>query len=92
MTSKTYDGLSTCSIFPKCPSSYELESDKPVLPEIEHFRGKIGEREFETLKTVLNKNADVFQNIRRILVVVISSSTKSNKKKAPLPIGRVQDA
>ena len=34
MTSKTDDGLSSCSNFPERPSSYELESDKPVLPEI----------------------------------------------------------
>ena len=32
-----------CSNFPERSSSYELESDKPVLPEIEHLRVKIGE-------------------------------------------------
>ena len=42
MKSDTDDGLSSCSNFPKRPSSYELESDKPVLPEIEHLKGKIG--------------------------------------------------
>ena len=31
MKSETDDGLSSCSNFPECPSSYELESDKPVL-------------------------------------------------------------
>ena len=30
MKSETEDGLSSCSIFPERPSSYELESDKPV--------------------------------------------------------------
>ena len=34
MKSETDDGLSSCSNFPECPSSYELESDTPVLPEI----------------------------------------------------------
>ena len=32
MKSETDDGLSSCSNFPERPSSYELESDKPVLP------------------------------------------------------------
>ena len=70
MRSETDDGLSNCSNFPESPLSYELE--------IEHLRGKIGEGEFKSLKEVLNRNADVFQNIRRILVVAISSSTKSD--------------
>ena len=38
MKSETADGLSSCSNFPDRPSSYELESDKPVLPEIEHLK------------------------------------------------------
>ena len=46
MKSETNDGLSSCSIFPERHSSYKLESDKPVLPEIEHLRGKIGEGAF----------------------------------------------
>ena len=54
------DGLSSCSNFPERPSSYELESDKSVLPEIKHLKGKIGEGEFESLRAVLNRNADVF--------------------------------
>ena len=45
MNSETDDGLSSCSNFPERPSLYELESNKPVLPEIEHLKGKIGERE-----------------------------------------------
>ena len=36
MKSETDDGLSSCSNFTERSSSYELESDKPVLPEIEH--------------------------------------------------------
>ena len=46
MKSETDVGLSSCSIFPECLSSYEFQSDKPVLPEIEHLRGKICEGEF----------------------------------------------
>ena len=60
MKSETDDGLSSCSNFPESPSSYELEYDKPVLPEIEHLKGKIGEGDFEKLREVLNRNADVF--------------------------------
>ena len=60
MNSETDDGLSSCSNLSERPSSYELESDKPVLPEIEHLKGKIGEGDFELLREVLNRNADVF--------------------------------
>ena len=37
MKSETDDGLSSCLNFAARPSSYEEESDKPVLPEIEHL-------------------------------------------------------
>ena len=57
------------------------------FPDIEYLKSKIGEREYEVLRAVLNQNADVFQNIKRILFVVISSSMKSNWKKAPFPTG-----
>ena len=60
MRSETDDDLSSCSSFPERPSSYELESDKPVLPEIEHLRVKIGIGELKSLKKVLNRNADIF--------------------------------
>ena len=60
MKSDTDDGLSSCSNFPERPSSYELESDKPVLPEIEHLKEKVGEGDFELLREVLDRNADVF--------------------------------
>ena len=60
MKSERGDGLSSCSNFPERPSSYELESDKPVLSEIEHLKGKIVEGEFDFLRAVLNRNADVF--------------------------------
>ena len=60
MKSETDDGLSSCSNFPERPSSYELDSEKPVLPEIEHLKGKIGEGYFGKLRDVLYRNADVF--------------------------------
>ena len=53
MKSETVDGLSSGSIFPERPSSYELESDKPLLPEIEYLKRKIGEGDFELLREVL---------------------------------------
>ena len=59
MKSETDDSLSSCSNFPERPSSYELESDKPVLLEIEHLKGKIGEGDIELLREVLNRSADV---------------------------------
>ena len=59
MKSDLDDGLSSCLNFLERPSSYELESDKRVLPEIEHLKGKIGEGDFELLRAVLNRNADV---------------------------------
>ena len=52
LKTETDDGLSSCSNFPERPSSYELESDKPVLPEIEHLKSKIVEGEFELLRAV----------------------------------------
>ena len=52
MKSETDDGFSSRSNFPERPSSYKLESDKPVLPEIEHLKGKIGEGDFELLRAV----------------------------------------
>ena len=60
MKSETEDGLSSCLNFLERPSSYELESNKPVLPEIEHLKEKIGEGDFESLQAVLYRNADVF--------------------------------
>ena len=60
MKSETDDGFSSYSNFPELTSSYESHSDKPVLPEREHLREKIGEGDFESLRAVLKRNADVF--------------------------------
>ena len=63
MKSET-DGLSSCSNFPERPTETELAANKPVLPEIEHLKGKISDRELGSLRAVLNWNTDVFQSIR----------------------------
>ena len=60
MKSETGDGLSSCSNFPERPTETELASNKPVLPEIEHLRCKLTEKELDSLRAVLNRNADVF--------------------------------
>ena len=64
MKSETNDGLSSCSNFLERQSSYELESDKPVLTEVEHLRRKIGEVDFESLRAVLNRKANIFSKHR----------------------------
>ena len=59
MKFETNDDVSSCSNFSELLSSYELESDKPILPEIEQLRGKIGKGDFESLRAVFNWYADV---------------------------------
>ena len=60
MKSETDDGLSSCSNFPERPTETELAANKPVLLEIEHLTGKISDKELDSLKAVLSRNADVF--------------------------------
>ena len=60
MKSETDDGLSSCSNFPERPTETELAANKPVLPEIEHLKGKISDEELDSLRAVLNRNADAF--------------------------------
>ena len=36
------------------------KQNKPVLPEIEHLKGKISDKELDSLRAVRNRNADVF--------------------------------
>ena len=38
----------------------ELKRDKPILPEIEHLRGKVTDEQLEAIKDVLDRNEDVF--------------------------------
>ena len=44
------------------PTLEELEVDKPVLPEIEHLRGKVTNEQLKAIKDVLDRNEDVFSN------------------------------
>ena len=60
MKSETDDGLSSCSNFPERPTETELAANKLVLPEIEHLKGKISDKELDSLRAVLSRNADVF--------------------------------
>ena len=59
MKSETDDGLSSCSNFPERSTDTEL-ANKPVLPETELLRDKISDRELDSLRAVLNRNAEVF--------------------------------
>ena len=47
MMSETDDGLSSCSNFHERTRETELAANKPVLPEIEHLKGKISDRELD---------------------------------------------
>ena len=60
MKSETDDGLSSCSNFPERPTETELLANKYVLPEIEYLKGKISDKELDSLRAVLDRNADVF--------------------------------
>ena len=60
MNSETDDRLSSCSNFPERPTETELAANKPVLPEIEHLKAKISHEELDSLRTVLNWNANIF--------------------------------
>ena len=42
------------------PTEIELAESKPVILEIEHLKGKMSDKELESLRAVLNWNADVF--------------------------------
>ena len=53
LKSETDDGLSSCSNFPERPTLDEMQSDKPVLLEIEHLRGKLTDEQLEAIKDVL---------------------------------------
>ena len=55
MKSETDDGLSSCSNFPERPTEAELAANRPVLPEIEHLKGKISDKELDSLRAVLDR-------------------------------------
>ena len=60
LKSETDDGLSSCSNFPERPTLEEIETDKPVLLEIEHLRGKLTDEQLGSIKDVLERNEDIF--------------------------------
>ena len=60
LKSETDDGLSSCSNFREKPTVEEMEMDKPVLPQIEHLRGKVTDEQLEAIKDVLEQNEDIF--------------------------------
>ena len=60
LKSETDDGLSSCSNFPERPTLDEMQNEKPVLPEIEHLRGKLKDEQLEAIKEVLERNEEVF--------------------------------
>ena len=60
LKSETDDGLSSCSNFPERPTLDEMQTDKLVLPEIEHLRGKLKDEQLEAIKDVLERNEEVF--------------------------------
>ena len=55
LKSETDDGLSSCSNFPERPTLEDMEMDKPVLPEIEHLRGKVTNEQLEAIMDVLER-------------------------------------
>ena len=50
----------SCSNFRERPTLKGLEADKPVLPEVEHLRGKVTDKQLEAIKDVLDRNEDVY--------------------------------
>ena len=49
LKSETDDRISTCSSFPERLTPKELEMDKPVIPKIEHLRGKVTDELLEAI-------------------------------------------
>ena len=71
LKSETEDELSSCSNFPERPTLEEMQRDKPVLPEIEHLRGKITDEQLEAIKDVLERNEEVFSRHKADIGFVI---------------------
>ena len=68
MKSETDDGLSSCSNFSERPTETKLAANKLVLPEIEHLKVKTSDKELDSLRAVLNRNADVFSKHKADIV------------------------
>ena len=74
--SETDDRFSSCSNFPERPTLEEMEMDKPVLPEIEHLRGKLTDEQLQAITELLERMRTFFRNIRQTLDVVILLNMK----------------
>ena len=46
------------------PTEAELAANKHVLPEIEHLKGKTSDKEIDSLRAALKRNADVFSKYK----------------------------
>ena len=68
MKSETDDRLSSCSNFPERPTETELAANKNILPEIEHLKDKLSDKELILLRAVLNRNAYVFSKHKADIV------------------------
>ena len=60
-------GRPSCSNFPERPTETELAANKHVLLEIEHLKGKISDKELDSLRTVLSRNENVFFRSIRLI-------------------------
>ena len=66
LKSETDDGLSSCSNFPERPTETELAANKPILPEIEHLKCKISDKELDSLRAVKIGTQTFFRGTRPI--------------------------
>ena len=76
LKSETNNGISSCSNFLERPTLEEMEMDKPVLPEIEHLRGRVTDEQLEAIKDVLERNEEFFRDLKQTLDVVILLNMK----------------
>ena len=60
MKLETDDGLSSCFNFPERLTDTELQENKTVLLEVEHLKGKISDKELDSLREVLTWKAEAF--------------------------------
>ena len=92
LKSETDDGLSSCSNFPERPTLDEIQTDKPVLPEIEHLRGKLKDEQLEAIKDVLERNEEVFSRHKADIGCCIFLSMKLNLRRTRYRTGRGRGA
>ena len=59
--------------------------DKPVLPENEHLRGKIKDKQLEAIKDVLDRNQDVFSRHKADIGSCIFVEHKRELEESALP-------